>query len=168
MTPYFIQGLLMKIFLVHCFNFSSSKHLPWHTRMEIKKSIIRSSSFKPTLENLLSSPEIDPEKLNYAASKSGLSRKLSLKTKFLLVSMKLWLSLLQTDLAYRVEVSPGSITNIHYLDKTTSKRTRCAYYLTFKITSKTVCRNVEKCFSYLITSKIFRILYKFNAFLFQI
>ena len=61
---------------------------------------------------MLSSPEIDPEKLNYAASKSGPSRKLSLETEFLLVLMKLWLDLLQTDLAYRFGVSPGKVSQI--------------------------------------------------------
>ena len=43
------------------------------------KTTIRSSSFKSKLENLLPSPEIDLEKSNYAASKSELSRKMSLK-----------------------------------------------------------------------------------------
>ena len=80
--------------------------------MEIKKNTIRSSSFESKLENLLSSSEIDPEKLNYAASKSGPSRKLSLETEFFLVLMKFWLDLLQTDLAYRFDVSPGKVSQI--------------------------------------------------------
>ena len=61
---------------------------------------------------MLSSPEIDPEKLNYAASKSGPSRKLSLETELFLVLMKLRLDLLQTDLAYRFDVSPGKVSQI--------------------------------------------------------
>ena len=47
-----------------------------------KKNTIRSSSFESKLGNLLSSLEIDPEKLNYAASKSGPSRKLLFETDF--------------------------------------------------------------------------------------
>ena len=77
-----------------------------------KKNTIRSSSFESKLENLLSSPGIDPEKLNYAASKSGPSRKLSLETEFFLVLMKLRLDLLQTDLAYRFDVSPRKVPKI--------------------------------------------------------
>ena len=61
---------------------------------------------------MLSSLEIDPEKLNYAASKSGPSRKLSLETELFLVLMKLRLDLLQTDLAYRFDVSPGKVSQI--------------------------------------------------------
>ena len=80
--------------------------------MEIKKNTIRSSSFESKLGNLLSSLEIDPEKLNYAASKSGPSRKLSLETELFLVLMKLWLDLLQTDLAYRFDVSLGKVSQI--------------------------------------------------------
>ena len=81
--------------------------------MEIKKkNTIRSSSFESKLENLLSGPEIDPEKLNYTASKSGPSRKLSLETKCFLVLMKLRLDLLQTDLAYRFDISPGKVSQI--------------------------------------------------------
>ena len=49
--------------------------------------------------------------------------------------MKLRLDMLQTDLAYRFDVSQ-IFTNIHYLDKTTFKTTMCACYLAFKITSK--------------------------------
>ena len=59
------------------------------THWDGNKKTLWSSSFKSKLENLLSSPEIDPEKLNYAASKSGPPRKLSLETEFLLVLMKL-------------------------------------------------------------------------------
>ena len=61
---------------------------------------------------LLSSPQIDPEKLNYAASKSGPSRKLSLETESILVLMKLRLDLLPTNLAYRFDVSPGKVSQI--------------------------------------------------------
>ena len=79
----------------------------------LKKSIIRSSLFESKLKNLLSSPKIDPEKLSYAASKSGPSWKLSpIKIEFLLVLMKLRLDLLQTVLAYRFDVSPGKVLQI--------------------------------------------------------
>ena len=61
---------------------------------------------------MLPSPEIDPKKLNYAASKSGPSRKLSLETESFLVLMKLRLDLLQTDLAYRFDASPGKVSQI--------------------------------------------------------
>ena len=61
---------------------------------------------------MLSSPEIDPEKLNYAASKSGSSRKLSFEAELLLVLMKLRLDFLQIDLAYRFDVSPGKVSEI--------------------------------------------------------
>ena len=77
--------------------------------MEIKESTIRSSFFESSLENVLSRSEIDPEKLSYAASKSGQSRKLSLETVFLLVLMKLRLDLLQIDLTFRFDVSPGKV-----------------------------------------------------------
>ena len=61
---------------------------------------------------MLSDPEINPEKLNYTASNSGPSRKLSLERKCFLVLMKLRLDLLQTDLAYRFDVSPGKVSEI--------------------------------------------------------
>ena len=61
---------------------------------------------------MLSSPEIDPQKLNYAASKPGPPRKMSFETELLLVLMKLRLDLLQTDLAYRSDVSPGKVSQI--------------------------------------------------------
>ena len=79
------------------------------TYWDENKKTIKSSSFESKLENLLSSPEIDPEKLNYAALKSGPSRKLSRGTEFLLVLMKLRLDLLEADLAYRFDVSPGKV-----------------------------------------------------------
>ena len=79
--------------------------------MEIlKKSTVRSSSFESKLKNLLSSPGIAPKKLNYAASKSGPSRKLSLETEFFLVLLKFRLDLLQTDLAYRFDVPPIKVS----------------------------------------------------------
>ena len=50
--------------------------------------------------------------MNYAPSKSGPSRKLSLETRIFLVLMKLRLDLLQTDLAYRFDVSPRKVPKI--------------------------------------------------------
>ena len=61
---------------------------------------------------MLSSPEIDPEKLNYAASISGSSRKLSFEAELVLVLRKLRLDFLQNDLAYRFDVSPGKVSEI--------------------------------------------------------
>ena len=77
MTSDFIDSLLIKIFLECCLNFSSSKH---HTGMEIKKHY-QKWFFQIQTKKLLSGPEIDPEKLNYAASKSGVLRKLSLENR---------------------------------------------------------------------------------------
>ena len=77
-----------------------------------KNPTVRNSSLESKLENLLSSSEIDSEKLNYAASKTRPSEKLSLETEFLLVLMKIWLDLLQTDLAYRYDVSSAKVLQI--------------------------------------------------------
>ena len=80
-----------------------------------KKKTLRSTSLESKLENLLPSPGIDPEKLNYAASKSGPLKKLSLETEFFLVFMKLPLDFLQTHLAY-------SLSNSNYF--TSAKKCR--------------------------------------------
>ena len=60
---------------------------------------------------MLSSPEIHPKKLNFTASKPEPSRKLSLETGFL-VLMKRRLNLLQTDVAYIFDVSPGKVSQL--------------------------------------------------------
>ena len=77
-----------------------------------KKPRVGNSSLESKIENLLSSPEIDSEKLNYAALKSRPSRKLSLETEFLSVLIKLRLDLLQTDLAHRFDVSSAKVSQI--------------------------------------------------------
>ena len=68
----------------------------WDGNKKTLSEVVLSSQTR----KLLSGPEIDPKKLNFTASKSESSRRLSLETDF-------FLDLLHTDLAYRFDVSPG-------------------------------------------------------------
>ena len=79
--------------------------------MDLKETL-ESSSYSERLDNLLSSPDINPSALNYSASKPGPSRKLSLETEFFMTLMKLRLDHLQLDLANRFGVGVGKVLQI--------------------------------------------------------
>ena len=101
----FINGEIFKTLFNHL-SFKASSMKYW----DGSKKTLESSSYSETLDNLLSSPDINPSALNYSASKPGPSRKLSLETEFFMTLMKLRLDLLQLDLANRFGVGVGKVS----------------------------------------------------------
>ena len=75
-------------------------------------SVLKSSTNAERVQKLLESPGYNTASTSIPINKADRKRKLTLEQEFLLVLMKLRLSLLTKDLAFRFQVSPSLVSRI--------------------------------------------------------